>query len=183
MVDLQEVKTMQLNATCLYSETEINIALDRMAQEITKEIKDQNPIVLCVMMGGIIPTANLVTRLNFPVQIDYVHATRYRGEKEGKDLQWLVKPRLPLKDRVVLVVEDVLDGGTTLAEIVRYCKEQGAKAVYTAVAVDKIRKREPGALEKADFTGVETDDVFLIGYGMDYQEYFRNIPGVYAVAE
>lgn len=169
------------NAECLYSLDEINQALDRMAHDITKKIQHETPLILCVMTGALITTGHLVTRLHFPLEIDYIHATRYRGTNRGGDLHWLVEPRTSLKDRTVLIVDDIMDGGLTLAAIIDYCKQANAKAVHTAVMVSKNRKREPGVNFEPDFVGVTTEDKYLFGFGLDYEEYLRNIPGIYAV--
>jgi hypoxanthine phosphoribosyltransferase len=168
-------------AECIYSFDEINAGLDRMAADISHELRDTNPIILCVMTGALITTGHLLTRLHFPLEIDYVHATRYRGTNRGGDLHWLVEPRNSLKDRTVLIVDDIMDGGLTLAAIIDYCNQAGAKAVHTAVMVSKIRKREPGVNFEPNFVGLEAEDKFLFGFGLDYEEYLRNVPGIYAV--
>jgi hypoxanthine phosphoribosyltransferase len=170
-------------AECLYSLTEINEALDRMAKEITLELKDSNPILLCVMTGALIPVGHLVTRMHFPLEIGYIHVTRYRGTNRGGDLHWLVEPRQDLKDRTILIVDDIMDGGLTLSAIIDYCNQAKCKAAYTAVMVSKKRKREPGVNFEPDFVGVETEDKYLFGFGLDYEEYLRNVPGIYAVHE
>jgi hypoxanthine phosphoribosyltransferase len=170
-------------AECVYSMSDINKALDIMAAAITEKLENSNPLVLCVMIGALIPTGHLLTRLQFPLELDYIHATRYRGTTRGGDLHWLVEPRQSLKDRTVLVIDDIMDGGLTLAAIIDYCKQLGAKAVYTAVMVDKHRKREPGVTFEPDFSGLKTEDRYLVGFGLDYKEYLRNVPGIYAVAE
>lgn len=168
-------------AECLYSFADINEALDRMGEEITRELKGTNPLVLCVMTGALIPTAHLVTRLHFPLEMDYLHVTRYRGSMRGGDLHWLVEPRCDLKDRTVLIVDDIMDGGLTLSAIIDYCRQAKAKAIYTAVMVSKLRKREPGIDFEPNFVGVTTEDKYLFGFGLDYEEYHRNVPGIYAV--
>lgn len=170
-------------AECLHDMDSINQGLDRMANAITQKLKDSNPLVLCVMIGALIPTGHLLTRLNFPLEVDYIHATRYRGATRGGDLHWLVEPRQSLKGRTVLIVDDIMDGGLTLSAIIDYCEQLGAKAVYTAVMVNKIRTREPGVTKEPDFTGVDTEDKYLFGFGLDYEEYLRNAPGIYAVAK
>lgn len=170
-------------AECLYDSAQIETALDKMADAITQKLKDENPLVICVMIGALVPTGHLLTRLNFPLEVDYIHATRYQSSTRGGDLHWLVEPRQSLKDRTVLIVDDILDGGLTLGAIVDYCKQAGAKAVYTAVMVNKRRKREQGHEIEADFFGVETDNRYLVGFGLDYEEYWRNASGIYAVAE
>lgn len=169
------------NAVCLYNFTEINEALDRMALEITHKLKDANPLMLCVMTGALVPMGHLLTRLHFPLEIDYIHATRYRGTNRGGDLHWLVEPRKSLKDRTVLIVDDIMDGGLTLAAILDYCRQAEAKEIYSAVMVSKKRKREPNVNFEPDFVGVETEDKYLFGFGLDYEEYLRNVPGIYAV--
>jgi hypoxanthine phosphoribosyltransferase len=170
------------SAECLYDMAAIEKSLDKMAHEITAKLKDSNPIVICVMVGALVPTAYLVTRLAFPLEIDYIHVTRYRGTTRGGDLHWLVEPRNALKGRTVLVVDDIMDGGLTLSAIIDYCKQNNAKEVYSAVMVNKKRQREPGCAHEPDFYGLTTDDRYLVGFGLDYEEYWRNVPGIYAVA-
>ena len=177
----EDIQSLLKRATCLYSLDEVNAALDRMANEITHKMKDEAPVILSVMTGALITTGHLVTRLHFPLEIDYLHATRYRGEVRGGDLHWLVEPRNNLAGRTVLIVDDVMDGGLTLASIIDYCKQAKAKSVYTAVMVNKKRKREPGVNFEPDFIGVTTEDKFLFGFGLDYNGFLRNVPGIYAV--
>ena len=176
---IQEVFT---KATCLYTRQEIEIALDHMAAAIKAKLEDRNPVLLCVMVGGLIPAGNLLPRLEFPLEVDYIHATRYGDKIQGGELQWLVKPKISLKDRVVLVVDDILDGGLTLTAILEYCRAENAKEVYSAVLLDKQQTRVPGGLPKADFTGIIMEDGFVFGYGMDYKGYLRNASGIYVVA-
>lgn len=176
-----KIKQVYERSSCLYTTHEVEAALDRMAKQIHEEMEDKNPLILCVMIGGMIPMANLLLRLDFPLEVDYVHATRYNGEITGGDLQWKVKPSSNLNGRTVLVVDDILDGGLTLAAIIAEIKQQGADQVYSAVLVDKHHKRVPGGLQKADFVGLEVDDHYIFGYGMDYNEYLRNAPGIFVV--
>jgi hypoxanthine phosphoribosyltransferase len=131
------------------------------------------------MNGGFVPGARLVTRLEFPLWIDYIHATRYREKTTGADLRWLKRPGLPLNGRSVLVVDDILDEGITLAEIVEFCKNEGAKEVRSAVLCRKIHDRSNGFM--ADYIGLDVEDRYVFGYGMDYKGYLRNVPGIYAV--
>jgi hypoxanthine phosphoribosyltransferase len=170
-------------AECIYTLSDVENALDKMAEDITHKLKATNPLVLCVMIGALIPTGHLLTRLSFPLEVDYIHATRYRGTTRGGDLHWLVEPRNSLKDRTVLIVDDIMDGGLTLAAIMDYCKQAGAKAVHTAVLVNKQRIREPGVNFEPDFSALKTEDRYLVGFGLDYEEYLRNVPGIYAVAK
>ncbi len=178
----QDIKAIFTQAKCLYTREQIEVALDGMADKISAALAAKNPVFLCVVIGGIVPLGNLLPRLDFPLEVDYVHATRYRGETKGGDLIWKSEPSNDLKDRVVVVVDDILDSGLTLAEVMKYCKNKGAKEVYSAVLVDKADARQPGGVQQADFTGVNVENIYVFGYGMDYKEYLRNAPGIYAVA-
>lgn len=168
---------------CLYNLAEINRALDSMAEAITEELKDKNPLILCVMTGAMIPASHLVMRLSFPLEIDYIHVTRYRGTTRGGDLHWLVEPRQNLKDRTVLVFDDIMDGGLTMQAIIDYCKQLNAQRVYSGVMVSKIRAREPGVNFEPDFAALTAENKYLVGFGLDYHEYLRNVPGIYAINE
>lgn len=178
----EDIKDIYERSTCLYSKDQVDEALDRMAVNIGKVLVDDDPLFLCVVVGGIVPLGNLLPRLDFPLEVDYIHATRYRGEMSGGELHWKAKPSTPMTDRTIVVVDDILDSGITLQEVVKYCYEQGAKNVMTAVLVDKQHARQPEGLQKADFTGLMVGNHFVFGYGMDYKEYLRNAPGIFAVA-
>ena len=176
---LEESQQAMKEADLLCSPEQIAAALDRMAVQIKQQLGEQNPLVLCVMTGGVVPTGMLLPRLDFPLTLDYIHATRYGHNTQGGELEWIVRPSKPLKDRVVLLIDDILDEGLTLEAIIHDCKNAGAKAVYSAVLVEKIRQR-PTAI-KADFVGVDVEDRYLFGYGMDYKGYLRNAAGIFAV--
>lgn len=180
-MDIDTLNAVMNNAQCLYDEAQVETALDRMAQEISEQLSASNPLVLCVMNGGTILTGRLATRLKFPLQMDYIHATRYREALQGADLQWRVTPATSLAGRIVLVLDDIFDVGETLAGIKDWCEANGAKQVYTAVLVDKQHERKTANLKQADFTALYAEDKYLFGYGMDYKGYWRNAPGIYAV--
>jgi hypoxanthine phosphoribosyltransferase len=182
METLQKIQEIQFKATCLYDKQAVEQAIAQMAKQIQQRLQNENPILLCVMVGGLVLTGQLLTLLNFPLELDYIHVTRYGGATRGGDLHWKVEPRLNLRDRHILIIDDILDGGLTLGGIVDYCRLAGAKQVSTAVLVDKRRKREKGGTEEADYVGLTVDNHFLFGYGLDYDEYLRNAPGVYRVA-
>ena len=178
------IQEVERKATRLFTKEDIELGLDTIAKAISNKLSESNPIVLCVMIGGLIPAGNLLPRLDFPLELDYIHATRYSNETVGQsEIQWVAKPGVSLKGRNVLIIEDILDGGLTLAAIVDYCQEQGARAVYTAVLLNKQKaKRLPGGTRSVDFTAITMDDGFVFGYGMDYNGYLRNAPGIYVVA-
>ncbi|MGM0952887.1 MAG: hypoxanthine-guanine phosphoribosyltransferase [Pseudomonadota bacterium] len=176
-----EMNQVMADADCLVNEQQVDKAINNMAQAITDRLQDSNPLLFCVMNGGLILTGQLLTRLRFPVQAEYLHATRYRQETTGGILEWKLRPEADIQDRTVLIVDDILDEGTTLCAIADYCLTHGAKEVLTAVLVDKQHDRKAKPDLKADFTGMYVEDRFLFGYGMDYKGYWRNAPGIYAV--
>ncbi|MBS8270704.1 hypoxanthine-guanine phosphoribosyltransferase [Halomonas litopenaei] len=175
--DMREVMD---TADCLISHDEVERALDRMAEEITRDLGDELPVFYCVMNGGLITTGHLLPRLGFPLEVDYLHATRYRGKTRGGELFWRVSPEIPMAGRHVVIVDDILDEGATLAAILDYCREAGAKSTSTAVLVDKNhdRKAVPGL--KADYCSLEVADRYVFGFGMDIKGYWRNAPGIFA---
>ena len=159
----------------------IDAAVRRVAEEITGKISDSVPLVLSVMGGGVVFTGQLLPRLRFPLEFDYVHVTRYRGGTRGGDIEWLVQPRTSVAGRTVLVIDDILDEGRTLAEIKSWLSDNGAKAVYTAVLADKtVKSKKP---VRADFVGVTVPDRYVFGFGMDVRDAWRNLPAVYALKE
>ncbi len=176
----EEVRQVLAEADLLHSPAAVDAALERMADAMTARLADRNPLLLGVMIGGVVPLGYLLPRLPFPLQVDYLHATRYRGDVRGGGLEWRARPATPLAGRVIVVVDDILDEGLTLTEILGWCRGQGAAEVYSAVLVEKLHDRKPG-LKHADFAGLEVPDRYVFGYGMDYRGYLRNAPGIFAV--
>ena len=179
MMQAEDVKQVLKEADCLYTQAEVEQQLDRMAGEITARHENSNPIFLCVMTGAMVPAGHLLTRLNFPLELDYIHATRYAGATTGGEVAWETEATISLQDRDIIVFDDILDEGVTLAALVDYCRQQDARNVYTAVLVEKRHDRKQGI--RADYVGLEIVDRYVFGYGMDYHGYLRNVPGIYAV--
>lgn len=168
-------------ADCLYPAEAVESALDNMARRIADDLADSDPLLVCIMTGGVVPFGKLLPRLSFPLQIDYVHATRYGRNLTGGQLQWLVGPRQDPRGRAVLLIDDILDEGATLAGIERRYRAEGARTVRKAVLVVKRRKRTHDV--HVDYEGLSVPDRYVFGYGMDYKGYLRNAPGIYAEAE
>jgi hypoxanthine phosphoribosyltransferase len=181
----QKIQEIYRKSTQIYNIKEIEAALDQMAIEISNKVKGKLPIILCVLTGGIIPAGNLLPRLDFPLEVDYIHISRYGNETTGSNnIKWKARPNSDFKDRTIVVVDDILDEGITLATIIDYCKQQGAEEIFTAVLIDKQKTsgHRPG-LAQADFTGLVVEDKFVFGYGLDYSGLLRNAPGIFAVNE
>ena len=169
-------------AELIYDAEQISKALDDMAIHLNKRLENKNPLVLCVMQGGIVFTGHLVTRLTCMLEMDYIHATRYRNQTQGDQLNWLVHPRFSLKDRTVLILDDILDEGITLHAIVEYCYKQGAKEVITAVFLHKKHDRCKAGVS-SDYVALEVEDHYVFGFGMDYKGQLRHMNSVYAIRE
>lgn len=164
----------------IHSEAAVEAAVARMASAICTDLAGHNPLLLSVLVGALVPTAMLLPRLDFPLQLDCVHATRYRGQTRGGELHWRSTPAHSLQGRHVLLVDDILDEGVTLAELMRWCRGQGAASVRVAVLVEKRHDRNHSGI-KADYTGLEVPDNYVFGSGMDYHDYLRNVPGIRAL--
>ncbi|MFP4639781.1 MAG: hypoxanthine-guanine phosphoribosyltransferase [Guyparkeria sp.] len=185
-VDFQE-RSAELHALlarcdCLVTPGEMQAAYDRIGDEINAALAGSLPVVLAVMNGGLVSAGQLLPRLDFPLELSYLHATRYRGATTGGALKWLAQPDVELVDRDVLLIDDILDEGHTLKTVREWCLAAGAKRVWIAVATDKLHERKtPGLV--ADFVGVAVPDRYIFGEGMDYHGYFRNLPGIHALPD
>ncbi len=175
---IASIQAVEANAEQLYSEQQVEAAIDRMGEAISQQLAGRNPLILCLLNGGVITTGRLLMRLNFPLTIDSINATRYRDTTSGSEIEWRYKPRESLAGRTVLLVDDVLDEGITLAAVSQWCREQGAVALYSAVLIEKELGHEKPC--QADFVGLHADNRYLFGYGMDYQGYLRNASGIFA---
>lgn len=182
MISIEQSQDVLDNAELLYNAEDVEDAISTMAQSITEQLHKTNPLILPVMIGGVVLAGRLIPQLNFPLQIDYIHASRYRSTTSGNELSWVKKPDKSLQDRTILLIDDILDEGITLAAIIEYCYEAGAEKVLTAVLAEKTLDQDK-PLKHADFTGLTVPDRYVFGYGMDYHEYHRNLTGIYALKE
>ncbi len=180
-LDIAAMQQVFDEADCLFTYKQVHTEIERVAKELTEALHAANPLILVVMNGGLLFAGQLLPNLMFPLQIDYLHASRYGDKTAGDKLEWRVAPATPLTGRTVLVVDDILDEGYTLNEILDFCEQQGAKQIYTAVLAEKIHHRKASKGLSADFCGVKVEDRFVFGFGMDYRGYWRNAPGIYAV--
>lgn len=178
-ITYEQAVTVHEQADLLITGEQIAASIDTLASEITDAMAEDMPLVLCVLNGGMIPMAQLLLKLQFPLETDYLHATRYGKKSVGTNLSWLARPSIDFKGRTILVVDDIFDEGHTLAAICEYLEEAGAKKVYAAALLNKVHDRK--VEYRPDFVGLDVEDRFVYGFGMDYQGYFRNAEGIYAV--
>lgn len=167
-------------ATLIHDVATVTQAIERVAQEVVAQLKEERPFVLCVMGGGVVFTGQLLPQLTFPLEFGYVQASRYHNRTRGDaELVWKMKPGEEVRGRIVLVLDDILDEGVTLAEIKAQCLALGAKRVVVAVLVEKALGRDKPI--KADFVGLEVPDQYVFGCGMDAYGWWRNLPAIYAI--
>ena len=163
----------------IIGEAAIQAALDRMATEIEARLAGRNPLVVTVMNGGLIFAGQLLPRLGLALELSYVHVRRYGQETTGGELVWIAGPHEPVTGRTVLLLDDILDEGRTLATIRSRLLEQGATEVLIAAFASK--EREAPAQVQADFVGVRVPDRFVFGFGMDVAGAWRNLPSIRAL--
>ena len=166
----------------LYTPAEVEQAADRLATAIDAWLNGRDCVALCLLQGAIVTTGMLLPRVHAPLQLDSIHVTRYRNTTRGHDLEWFASPRTPLKGRRVLIIDDILDEGHSLAAVEAWCNEQEAAEVRAAVLVNKHHDRKTPEAH-ADFIGLEIPDRYVFGYGMDYHGWHRNAPGIYALPD
>jgi len=180
-VSIQHARNLLQQAELLYSAEQVQAALQHVAQQINLSLADSHPLVLSVMGGAVVFSGQLLPLLDFPLDFDYVHVSRYGEERQGGAVHWKVAPCENVRDRVVLVLDDILDEGHTMAALRQRVMGLGASKFYCAVLADKQHGRKKPI--NADFVGVELPNRFVFGYGMDIQGAWRNLPAIYAVKE
>lgn len=177
-----EIRGLPDRAELLVAPAQVAAAVERVAGAVNEVFlrKDTRPLALVVMRGGLIFAGHLLPRLRFALDIEYVDATRYGASTRGGDLNW--RSAIPaVAGRVVLLIDDILDEGLTLAAVRRKLLEEGASEVLIAVFAEKDL---PGAKPvKADFAGLTVPDRYVFGFGMDVRGLWRNLPAVYALAQ
>lgn len=180
-ITIQRARDILQQAELLKTADEVQAALIKVAQEINSSLAEAHPLVLSVMGGAVVFSGQLLPLLNFPLDFDYVHVSRYGDARSGGEMHWKVEPHESVKNRVVLLLDDILDEGHTLAALQQRVMALGALRCYSAVFADKQHGRIKPV--QADFVGMELPDRFVFGYGMDIEGAWRNLPAIYAVKE
>ncbi len=180
----EEAQQVLKHAQLIYSAEQVSQSISQMADKLNQQLQNINDAVLImpVMNGGLVLSGRLIPQLTFPLQIDYLHATRYRNTTQGCQLQWKVEPQHDLNGRTLVIVDDIYDEGYTLQAVVDYCQQQGAARIITVVLVEKNHPRDKAPLN-CDIVGLQVEDRYVFGCGMDYKSYHRNLDGIYALNE
>jgi len=181
MTDVQRAWRFLEQSDPIASAEEVQAALKRVAAQISARFSASYPLVLVVMGGAVVFAGQLLPLLHFPLDLDYIHASRYGAGTRGAKIDWRVTPPAAVRGRAVLVVDDILDGGQTMAAIRERLLELGAASFHCAVLVEKILQR-PKPIH-ADFVGLKIEDRFVFGYGMDAKGFWRNLPEIRAMRD
>ena len=171
------------NAELLFDQEAVQASITRMADVLNTRFNAEGakefPLVLGVMGGAVVFTGNLLPQLSFPLEFDYIHVSRYGDDDKGGEVVWKVIPRSNVAGRTVIVLDDILDEGETLAHVKQRLLDMGASEVILAVFADKaIGKSKP---VQADIVGLVIPNRFVVGFGMDAYGYWRNLPGLWAI--
>lgn len=167
------------HAELIHSQDAVNLAVSAIATQLNLDYANEPPIVLCVMGGAVYFTGQLLPKLTFALELDYVQATRYHGNTEGNQLKWVVLPKENISNRSVLVLDDILDEGLTLKAVVDECYARGAKQVKVAVLADKLLSKTKPL--DANYVGLAVPNRYVFGCGMDIYGWWRNLPAIYAL--
>lgn len=179
MMSADQARELWAASEEIVSEADVQASLDRMAAQITEKMGDAFPLVLSVMGGAVVFTGMLLPKLRFPLEFDYIHLSRYNNKTVGGEMQWRVAPRESVRDRVVLVLDDILDEGETMAAIRQRILDMGAKEFHAAVLCEKtLAKSKP---MHPDFCGFPVPDRYVFGCGMDVKGYWRNLGAIRAL--
>ena len=166
-------------AEVIHTELAVSQAISTIATKLNADYATKQPIVIAVMNGALFFAGQLLPQLLFPLELNYVHASRYHGEIKGNKIKWIVKPSSAVNNRDVLLLDDILDEGLTLKAIVDECYLLGAKDVKVAVLAEKMIDKSKPIL--ADYVELTLPNRYVFGCGMDVHNWWRNLPAIYAL--
>jgi hypoxanthine phosphoribosyltransferase len=170
------------NARQIVSPEQVQEAVHNVAEVLNRRFNEPLapfPLVLGVMGGAVVFTGHLLTQLGFPLEFDYIHVSRYGDDDRGGEVVWKVIPRQNVAGRTIIVVDDILDEGETLAHVKQRLLDMGAAEVVIVVFADKDLGRTKPV--QADIVGLTIPNEFVVGFGMDVYGYWRNLPGLWSI--
>ncbi len=160
----------------LYSKEEIASMVQRLGQAVSRDYQGKSLVLVSLMKGSVVFTADLMRCITVPCRLECMTVSSYHGAQSSGTVTVLQDISSSLEHTDVLVVEDMVDTGLTLQSICGHLRQKGAANVRSCVLFDKPARRIVPV--KADYVGAEVPDAFLVGYGLDYHEYYRNLPYV-----
>ena len=166
----------------LFSRQEIDATVSRLAAEISQSYGDKHPLMLGILKGSFMFLADLVRRLDFPLEVDFIGLSSYGKDKQSSGKIKVMQPlRSPIKNREVLVIEDIVDTGRTTAFLLDYLRQQKPASLKLCALTDKPARRQVPV--PIDYLGFTVPDKFLVGYGLDWDEKYRNLPDLYIIED
>jgi hypoxanthine phosphoribosyltransferase len=181
-MELERARQAHETAELLFDAKVVNEAIAELAARIERDHGEDYPLLLCVMNGGMYLTGQLLRHWEFPLTLDYLHATRYRLATLGKTVLWKAYPQNEIRDRSVIIVDDIFDQGYTLEEVTAYCLRHGARQCSSVFLVRKTHDRKTADV-LPDYHALECGDCFVYGAGMDLNGHFRNLSAIYSLPE
>ena len=181
-MNLDRAQQVHEGAEELFPAADVDAAIADLASQVEEVCADEFPLVLCVLNGGLYLTGQLLRHWEFPLTLDYVHATRYRLKTLGKDVLWKAYPQNEIRDRNVIIIDDIFDQGYTLEEVKSYCQKHGAKKCTSVFLIRKSYDQKKADVEP-DHVGLECGDCYVYGAGMDLNGHFRNLSSIFALPE
>jgi len=168
--------------TTLYSRAVIEKRVTELGQQISADLAGNELIALCVLKGAVFFCADLVRAMSMDVALDFIQVSSYGNQKYSSGVVTILKePQLDMRGKAVLIVEDIIDSGLSMREVFNYIENRGATMVKTATFLDKPKSRKVAF--HADYVGFTIEPQFVIGYGLDFAEKYRNIPEVQVLSE
>lgn len=161
----------------LYAQDQVNQRLDELANTLTEKYQDQFPLIVPVMTGAMMFTSEMMKRLNFKLNVDYIDVTSYAENSESTGKVKLIQDLSHnIKDRPIIIMEDIIDTGHTLKYLAQLFADRGAKSIEICSLLDKPARREVDV--EADYVGFKVPNEFIVGYGLDFNGLYRNLPFV-----
>mgnify|MGYP001055077431 FL=1 len=168
MEDIQEV---------LFTERQIAVMVERVGKEISRDYKDKNLLLVSVLKGSVVFMADLMRSINIPAKIDFMATSSYGSGTKTSGVVKIIKDLdIPLSGYDIVLVEDILDSGKTLSYLIELLRDRNPKSIQICTLFDKPERREVEI--KAAYVGSVIPDAFIVGYGLDYAEKYRNLPFV-----
>jgi hypoxanthine phosphoribosyltransferase len=167
--------------TLLFTADEIAATTRRLAAEISRDYHDKHPILIGVLKGSFMFLADLIRLLDFPLEVEFIRLSSYGGGKSPGKIKLLQGVQAKIKDRHVLVIEDIIDTGHTTKFVLDYLKQKSPASLRLCTLTDKPSRRK--ATVNIDYPGLTVPNRFIVGYGIDWNERFRYLPGIYAMEE
>jgi len=166
-------------ARILLSEEEIQARVREIAEQISRDYAGKNPIMVCILKGAVLFYTDLLRNMDIPMQMDFMAVSSYGNKTESSGEVKISKDlSVSIENRHVIIVEDIVDSGFTLTHLCRILNNRGAASIALCTLLDKPARRAPGITLKSDYSGFNIGDEFVVGYGLDYAERYRNLPFV-----